>query len=156
MKTPLHHEEVKQSLFRMYDELSAYWQLAESRLRQYHIPRPVSICYLRDSADTIPPGDECGVEYLGLRKVSGKWCICHCRHPEGDSDTHWTPIRNCSADVRVAAARHFPGLLNAVIQSVENFGSLVAEAIQLLKSELECAQAVPSPVGSSACNHNEL
>jgi hypothetical protein len=80
-------------------------------------------------------------ECLGLQKIRGKWRICHGLDYDVFPDReHWTPITECSAQVRVEAAEHLDKLREAVVKSAENFISRVDEAIEAL------AEVVKHPV----------
>lgn len=73
-------------------------------------------------------------KHLGLRKIRGKWRICYCLYyydafPDRED---WTPITECSAEIRVEAARHVEALREAIVKSAEGFISRVDKAISRL------------------------
>jgi len=131
-------EESRESLFRLYDELNSLWLEAEKRLTEGHIPRTVEHVYAHYHVNGHNPNDGEIALCLGLEKVQGKWRICHSsydirRQPEPDN---WTPITDCSAEIRVNAAEHLPGLEEEIVKSAEGFVPKVEEAIQTLRESL--------------------
>lgn len=131
-------EKVRTDLFTRYDHLNALWQKAEEQLAKMHIPLPVEHKYgeycedWRDASTVI-------YECLGMQKFAGKWRICYGRYHLLSEDTpdEWTPICECSARVRVRAAKHIPGLREAIVKSAEAFVPTVDEAIQALSESLD-------------------
>ncbi len=131
-------EKARKELFARYDQLNALWLKAEERLTRLHIPRPVQFIYASRShhdPDFLPGDPECAC--LGLQKVKGKWRICYgeyysCSQPDAD----WQPITECSAEVRVEAAKHLPGLEKAIVESAEKFIPKVDTAIKQLADAL--------------------
>ncbi len=130
----------QEELFVRYDQLNALFLKVEERLTKHHIPRPVEYIYSKNYIDDNPNG-ELAFECLGLQKVKGKWRICHgtytcCQ----DGPSAWTPVVDCSAEVRAAAARHvakhLPDLEKAVIERTEKFIPEVDSAVQALAKAL--------------------
>jgi hypothetical protein len=131
--------QARETLFGRYDQLNALWLQAEEQLAKLHIPRPVCHVYLSYEEDH--ERRESQVEYcLGLQKVKGKWTICHAIHypfyGHPDDEPEWIPITDCSAEVRVRAAKHLPQLREAVVKSAEDFIPKVDEAIHHLRTAL--------------------
>jgi len=131
-------EEARETLFGRYDQLNALWLQAEQQLTRLHIPRAVD--YLYDECPSWQqPSDPAEVqkEYLGLQKIKGKWRICHgALYAYGVPEVDWTPITDCSAETRVIAAKHLPGLRQRVVESAEEFVAKVDEAIDAMKAAL--------------------
>lgn len=131
-------EHSRKELFRRYDELNTLWQQAEEELRRFHVPRDVRHVYHSYDLDPTQPGYRVCQLYLGLRKEKGKWRIFHGTWldwgPEDPID--WTPITECSAEIRVKAAQHLPGLREAVVKSAEDFIPQVDAAIEAMKTAL--------------------
>jgi hypothetical protein len=128
-------EKARKELFSRYDQLNALWEEAEERLTRYHVPCPVQHIYHHSRGLQSDDGPECVC--LGLQKIKGKWRICYgeyfsCNQP----DAEWQPITECSAEIRVEAARYLPGLENAVVESAEKFIPRVDSAIQALAEAL--------------------
>ena len=122
----------RDSLFHQYDELNALWLQAEEQLTQFHIPRPVFYPYAHYHAPDNPP-DALTSKYLALEKVKGKWRICAGLYDEWcDRDYGCTPITECSAHIRVEAAKHLDKLRAKVVESAEDFIPKVDEAIKKL------------------------
>jgi hypothetical protein len=127
----------QQELFHRYDELTALWLKAEEELTKLHVPRTVCHVYADYEEDWHDPGSTVCL-CLGLVKIKGKWRICHGAfqaHYAGEPDS-WTPINDCSAETRVWAAKHLPGLREAVVKSAEDFVPKVDDAIKALKGAL--------------------
>ncbi len=110
---------------------------AEEELTKLHIPRPVSYSYRSYDEDYCDPSTRINF-CLGIQKIKGDWRICHAiDHPcDGDYDPQWTPITECSVEVRVQAAKYLPQLKEAVVKSAETFIPKVDEAIGELKKAL--------------------
>ena len=126
-------EAARETLFQRYDELNEKWLKAEEQLTELHIPRGVGYCYRSwDDGDEYEPNGYESHLSLGLQKVNGKWRICHGYYTDVSPDTRWTPITECSAEIRVEAARYFGKLREAVVESAEKFIPKVDEAINEL------------------------
>ncbi len=130
-------EKARTELFARYDQLNALWLKAEERLTKNHVPLPVEHIYARyDSVEQQYYGVG-GCECLGLQKIKGKWRICYGVYWfSSQPDADWVPITECSAETRVEAAKHLPGLEKAVIESAEKFIPRVDDAIQALTEAL--------------------
>ena len=138
-------QNARDMLFERYDVLNAHWLQVEEQLTAFHIPRSVSYAYKKYPD---PDGAEGGMIHkrLGLRKIRGKWRICYCLYyydafPDMED---WTPITECSAEIRVEAARHVEGLREAIVKSAESFISRVDKAI----SSLATAVGLPTSTES--------
>jgi hypothetical protein len=130
-------EKARKELFARYDRLNALWLEAEERLTKYHIPRPVKHEYCEYLLDEGDPNSGSMWDCLGLQKVKGKWRICHGSYYYIEpGPSNWTPIVDCSAEVRVWAAKHLLGLEEEVVKSAEKFIPKVEDAIQALTSAL--------------------
>ena len=130
-------EKAREALFGRYDQLNSLWMRAQEELTKLHIPRPVSYSYRSYKEDYYDPSTQ--VDFcLGIQKIKGKWGICHAiDHPcDGDYDPEWTPIAECSVEVRVQAAKYVPQLKEAVVKSAETFIATVDEAIGELNNAL--------------------
>jgi len=132
-------EKARTVLFSRYDQLNDLWLQAEKELAKIHIPRSAEFCY-QHYDDCGYPG-ECLRDYIGVRKIKGKWRICLGSYERGDIPDeihdHWTPITDCSADARVWAVRYLPQLWEAVVKSAESFIPEVDEAIDKLRKALK-------------------
>jgi hypothetical protein len=125
-------ESARATLFDRYDALNALWLQAEEQLTRFHIPRPAYHSYDEYQDFGNPPGAMTS-KCLSLQKVKGKWRICYGLYDEWcDRDYGWTPITECSAQVRVEAARHVDKLREKVVKTAEDFIPRVDEAIQTL------------------------
>jgi hypothetical protein len=135
-------EQARNALFSRYDRLNNLWLQAEKELAKFHIPRTAEFCY--QCYDDNGREGELLKEYLGVRKIKGKWRICLGSYrrrtladedPEGVND-EWTPITDCSAETRVWAVEYLPQLLEAVVKSAETFIPEVDHAIDKLRKAL--------------------
>lgn len=132
-------DSARDQLFQRYDQLNALWTQAEEQLTKLHIPTGVQFNYRSwDAGDQWQPAGYDRHLCLGLQKLGGKWRICH-----GSADDlhepdveNWTPITECSASIRVDAARYLPKLREAVIKSAEDFIPRVDKAIADLQAAL--------------------
>jgi hypothetical protein len=135
-------KQAREQLFKRYDALNALWLKAEEEITKLHIPHSVTYAY--DSLDTdefgLNEGKVFFVPCLGVQKIKGKWRICvgsYYDYPDGrDSDPEWTSIIECSAEIRVEAAEHLPGLRQKVVEEAEKFIPRVNKAIEALEKAL--------------------
>jgi hypothetical protein len=133
---------VRKQLFDRYDQLNAFWLKAEEMLtKKYHIPHAIQFDYGYPGECEIRDLDHNLCDCLGLAKIKGKWRICHGQYrlsgpPEPDE---WTPIVDCAAGVRVAAAKqvYLKGLEEEIVKSSESFRPRVDKAIQELAQFLD-------------------
>jgi hypothetical protein len=134
--------QARDALFGRYDQLNALWLQAEEELTKAHIPRLVSCAYLKYEEDYQHPDSEVH-HCLGIQKINGKWKICHAIYcpylADPCSEPTWTPITECSAEIRVLAAKHLPQLREAVVESAETFIPKVDEAINALREAIRPA-----------------
>jgi len=146
-------DKAQKELFTRYDQLNALWLKAEERLTKYHIPRSVEHIYRECLIDERDPGSGPVWDCLGLQKVKGKWRICWGSYCYSDPEPSvWTPITECSAEIRVGAAMHLPGLEEAVVKSAETFIPRVDGAIQALADAI----AQPDPLASLLAERAKL
>lgn len=131
-------KKVRNELFTRYDQLNALWSKAEAELTKVHIPKPVTFGYDHHPFDDFRPEQGGYTVCLGLQKTKGEWRICYgcCGDHEPEPDT-WTPIVECSAEIRVQAAKHLPGLRKKAVESAEKFVPKVDEAIAALTAALD-------------------
>jgi hypothetical protein len=132
-------EKARSALFSRYDQLNDLWLQAEKELAKIHIPQDAEFCY-QSHEDCGYPGERLR-DYIGVRKIKGKWRICLGFHSRGDDvpdeiHDHWTPITDCSADDRVWAVKYLPQLWEAVVESAERFIPKVDDAIDRLRKVL--------------------
>ncbi len=131
-------KKVRDELFSRYDQINALWQQAEEQITQFHIPEPVQFTYGSYEIDYRNPYSEV-CECLGVFKIKGKWRICYGSFMPNETvggPDEWTPITEASAQIRVEAASHLPGLKKAVVESAEKFVPKVDQAIQALSAAL--------------------
>jgi hypothetical protein len=130
-------QRVRKDLFSRYDQLNALWTKAEEDLTRVHIPRPVEFIYGHYPADEHRTNESQVYECLGLQKVKSSWRICHGSYCDAQSGPEtWTPIVECSAQIRVEGAKHLPGLRKKAVESAEQFVPKVDEAINALTEAL--------------------
>jgi len=130
-------EQARKVLFSRYDQLNDLWLRAEKELAKFHIPRAAEFCY--QCYDDHGFEGELLREYLGVRKIKGKWRIClgsFRRETADETSDQWTPITDCSAETRVWAVEYLPQLWEAVVKSAESFIPEVDEAIDKLRKAL--------------------
>jgi hypothetical protein len=131
-------QKVRKELFSRYDQLNALWEKAEEQLCKNHIPREVLFPF--NSFD-MNPGERNAqiLQCLGLQKIKGKWRICYVEFPDRCECAleWWTPIIECSAEIRVQAAKHLSAFRKYTIEQAEAFVPEVDDAIQQLSSALD-------------------
>jgi len=112
-----------------YTKLNEVWADAEADLKQFPIPHYVEV--IADDHDS-------WCSYLGFVKVKGAWRICwgslHQQDPE--QDYGWTPVGECTLDVRLKAVQHFVPLREKVRTAAEKTVAEVDDAISTLQLHL--------------------
>ncbi len=132
-------QKVRKELFSRYDQLNSLWEKAEQQLCKNHIPRAVLFHF---GSYDINPGERDVTQMLqclGLQKIKGKWRISYVEFPDWCEECQsdwWTPIIDCSAEIRVQAAKHLSAFRKYAIESAEAFVPEVDDAIQQLSSAL--------------------
>ena len=142
-------QKARDTLFSRYDVLNALWLNAEGQLTQFHIPCPV-YCKYDEHRDPKDGSGAATSKYLSLQKIKGKWRICYGVIYDWDLDPGyawevdpgWTPITECSAQVRVEAARHLDKLREQVVKSAEDFITEVDEAIDTLAAAVRHSENI--------------
>lgn len=131
-------QKARKALFNRYDQLNALWERAEEELTRLHIPHPIEFVYRHYEDDWRDPSGAQIAQCLGIQKIKGKWRICHgtyvMPHEPGPDD--WTPITDCSGDVRIEAARHLLALKQAIVEAAERFIPRADAAIAALAESL--------------------
>lgn len=152
--TPLEErvQTARDELFPRYDALNALWLKVEEQLTATHIPRPVVRAY---SHALDPNGSSDSDEIhdcLGLQKIRGKWRICYSLfYDTNPIYEDWKPITECSAHIRVEAAKHVEVFRKAIVDSAESFIPHVDDAIDRLATFL--GLATPPAHQDSQVNH---
>lgn len=127
-------EAAQQALFGRYDQLNALWTQGEEQLTRMHIPHSVSYDYSKWMSEDGPYYEYAAI---ALVKIAGKWRICYGTFDDINPDRAvWTPIVECSAEVRIDAAKHLPKLREAVVEAAERFIPKVDKAIAELQAAL--------------------
>ncbi len=131
-------EKARKELFARYDQLNTLLGKHEERLARYHIPRPVEHSYAKHDIEEQNPNSGFYYERLGMQKVKGKWRLCYGSFDYNECALHdWTPLVECSVEVRVAAVQHIAALERKVVESAEKFIPKVDGAIKALTDLLE-------------------
>ncbi len=146
-------QNARDTLFKRYDVLNALWLQAEEQLTAFHVPRPASYAYLEyDDPDSPLAMIH---ERLGLQKIRGKWRICHGLDYDVWPDREqWTPITECSAEIRVRAVRYVQDLRKAIVDDAERFIPQVEEAIHTLATTVGLSTSTESQ--DVLANHAKL
>ena len=133
----------RQSLREFYEQLDRKWVDAEALLVALDVPTPVCV-----RIKTVGPERRGGTGYhheLGFVKHYGRWGVCYgVRSVEDPEDCIWTPIRRCSFEQRVEAARLFPELRDKVLQAADTYAAEVEQALGVLTRTLDESAEIPA------------
>jgi hypothetical protein len=133
------------------EKLNELWREAEEEITKCRISHGVQNVYRCSEAAFINDSKSQWQDSLGIQRFNGTWRICHrtdgvmllstsCSAPP--SERGWTPIADCSPEVRARAARHLAGLLQELDEeTAESVCPTVDEAIGFLSRALETARA---------------
>jgi hypothetical protein len=132
-----------------YKKLDELWQQAEKEILRFHIPCGVVYEYDNHCIDAEETSDVHVSYCLGIQEVYGELRICHSSYSYWanyaseyhESEPVWTPICECSPEVRVRAVEHLPGLREKVVETAEHFIPKVDEAIIKISRVLPAASA---------------
>jgi hypothetical protein len=121
-----HENQIIAALAGRYNQLDALWQHAEEDLKRFRLHSVVatapfkSFPLLENDFDGKGPHE---YHFLGFLRCGKSWRICYgvSQHmPSGDEDEpHWTPISDCSVDVRIEAIPVFEELRKKVVETAE-------------------------------------
>jgi hypothetical protein len=130
------------------DQLNKCWVEAEERLRTLNVGHDLVVHHRYEETDHPSPVAaefECK---LGFRKLAKGWCICYgigptmlewWEHPWG-----WTPILECSQDVRKQAAHLMKSLIQEAEAAAERSRQEAAEASAAIQEALGGLRPGPS------------
>ena len=107
----------------LYERINNAWAKAEEYIRDIGVLAPVEFCY-----------DEDEVQAFGVQKRKGKWRICVGEYDNNDN-VEWTPISDCSLDLRVTMMAHVPSLIEKVVEENE----LAVPSLQKVAEHLEAS-----------------
>lgn len=137
-------------LYARYDELNETWLEAERMLTSFHVPHDFDVVYSSTSSDNDGPAYE-EHSHLALIKVKGTWRICHGFSDDVQPEVRvWTPITECSALIRVAAAPHFEKLFEEAVRVSEQFLLRTAKAISHLRKFMTSQQDLADELADKA------
>ena len=132
-----------------YDQLDALWQHAEEDLKRFRLHNVVTTAPFK----SIPLFEDRGCgdphEYhvLGFLRCGKSWRICYGVSrdaPDGGEDgPHWTPISDCSVDLRIEVIPVFEELRKTVVETAE-------QSVPKLDAALTKAQATGGATPLSA------
>jgi len=126
--------EVRQKLENGLDRLNAMWEQVEQKLIAFQTPRYVNFTY---DTQTNPESGESAYSMLALAKVGGDWRVCYGIFYDSDhEEPDWKPITDCSAEIRVEAAKHVSKLKEEIIRTAEGFLPEIENAIASLDEAL--------------------
>jgi hypothetical protein len=116
-------QQIIAALASRYEQLDALWQTAEEDLKQFRLHTVVATRPFR----TIPLCEDVtgASEYhrLGFLRLGKGWRICYgvdADAPNGQTEeTRWTPISDCSVDLRIEAMPVFEELRQKVVETAE-------------------------------------
>jgi hypothetical protein len=126
-----------------YKELTGLWEETEEKLRKFHIPVDVPVCYKsEDEFDSERPDLPTGAglhSYLGFVRWGGTWRICYCRNHDNhpDFDFQWKPIVDCRLDIRQEAFNHIDKLREAIVQAAEECVPRLQHTIAAFRDKLK-------------------
>jgi hypothetical protein len=121
-----HENQIIVALAGRYDQLDALWHQAEEDLKRFRLhsvvaTRPFkSIPLLENDIDGNGPHE---YHFLGFLRCGKSWRICYGVSqdtPHGvEDEPHWTPISDCSVDLRIETIPVFEELRKKVVETAE-------------------------------------
>lgn len=127
---PADEEPIRKELAARYEKVNGFIKKAEDKLRRYMLPEGVWYCYRSYQVDSRAP--DLGY-YFGFVKCRDEWRLCHGEDhfdQDYDTSTDWTPVAECTLDIRSTCVEHYPKLLARVQQKAK-------DTIPLLDATLE-------------------
>lgn len=121
-----HENKIIAALGGRYEQLDALWHQAEEDLKRFRLHSVVatapfkSFPLFENDFDGKGPHE---YHFLGFLRCGKSWRICYgvsCDAPNGAEDEpHWTPISDCSVDVRIETIPVFEELRKKVVETAE-------------------------------------
>lgn len=121
-----HENHIIAALAGRYDQLDALWKRAEDDLKRFRLHSLVqtghfkSFPLFQDDLEGKGPHE---YHFLGFLRCGKGWRICYGVSrdaPNGvEDETCWTPIGDCSVDVRIEAIPVFEELRKKVVETAE-------------------------------------
>lgn len=107
-----------------YDQLDALWQQAEEDLKRFRLHTVVatapfkSFPLLEDDIEGKGPHE---YHFLGFLRCGKSWRICYGVSQDSQNgvpdEPHWTPISDCSVDLRIETIPQFEELRKKVVET---------------------------------------
>jgi hypothetical protein len=127
-----------------YDQLDALWQHAEEDLKRFRLHTVVATTPFKrfplfDTPDGSGPSE---YHFLGFLRCGKSWRICYGisqDSPNGyeDEQPRWTPISDCSVDVRIETIPVFEELRRKVVETAEQSVPKLDRALENFRRILE-------------------
>ena len=144
--TPAEEREVKiiAALAGRYDQLDALWQHAEEDLRRFRLHNPVQTAPFKSFPLFDNDYEERGprqYHMLGFLRCGKNWRICYGVYHDPvngpDEEPHWTPISDCSVDLRVEVIPVFEELRKKVVETAEQSVPKLDKALEKFREILD-------------------
>lgn len=127
-----------------YDQLDGLWQHAEEDLRRFRLHTPVMTAPFKSNPLFASDYDERGPRayyMLGFLRCGKHWRICYgVQHDPvngPDEEPHWTPISDCSVEMRIEAIPVFEELRKKVVETAEQTVPKLDKALANFRQILE-------------------
>jgi hypothetical protein len=140
-----HENQIIAALAGRYDQLDALWQHAEEDLKRFRLHSVVATAPFKSFplfADDFEGKGPHECHFLGFLRCGKGWRICYgVSHdtPSGvEDETHWTPISDCSVDVRIETIPVFEELRKKVVETAEQSVPKLDTALANFRRILEC------------------
>lgn len=138
-KPPPKREDVTASLLKEYDKLNAFWKQAERELAGLHTPVFCCVSLWSESEDERDPNPRYYLEHsLAWEKVGKDWRLCYGVYADYEGPDHggWTPISDCTLDIRVRAVEGFEKLRTVLKEASTDYLDKVRKANETMAALL--------------------
>lgn len=117
----------------MFAQVNSNWEKVESYLKAKGVLHSVEHSF-GQLEKWLDPGtcDTFGDRLIGIQRVKGKWRVCYGTFyycdPNGETD--WTPITECSMEIRIELLEHVPKLFEALVVANEKYIPTLEKAVE--------------------------
>lgn len=115
----------------LFDELNSAWEKIEKFFRTQGILQSAFFPYGVETRWYNQAESEVVGEYLiGIQKVKGKWHVCYGTRDLSDYEiSDWTPIAECSTELRIELLNHVDKLFEKLVEANEKFVPEIEQAV---------------------------
>ena len=130
------NKKTMQTVSPLFDELNKTWEEIEKFFRQQGILRDVLHGFGTLEDERYGPQADL---LIGIQKQRGEWRICYGTYYYNNPEdvTNWTPVTECSTEVRIELLDHVNDLFEKLVKRNEEFIPELEQAVAKSHSVLE-------------------